>query len=113
MLPRAMTPPLYIAEQKGHLEVLRTLLESRSGVDAALYIAGQKDHLEVLRPLLESRAGMNADKRNGCTPLHRAAQNGHLEVLRALLESRADVDAAREDLYLTGYMRDDSHCGQC
>ena len=105
--------PLYIAEQKRHLEVLRTLLESRSGVDAALYIAGQKDHLEVLRPLLESRAGMNADRRNGCTPLHLAAQNGHLEVLRALLESRADVDAAREDLYLTGYMRDDSHCGQC
>ena len=90
------------------------------GVDAAkrngatpLYIAAQKGHLEILCALMESRAGVDASKGDGATPLYIAEQKEHLEVLRALLESRADVDAAREDLYLTGYMRDDSHCGQC
>ena len=58
-----------------------------------LFIAAQKGHLEVVRFLVES--GANKDQGttdDGATPLFIAAQKGHLEVVRFLVESGANKD---------------------
>ena len=72
-----------MAAEKGH----------RTGA-TPFYLAAAKGHLEVVRFLVESGAN-NKDQgttENGTTPLCIAAQNGHLEVVRFLLESSANKD---------------------
>ena len=57
-----------------------------------LCIAAQRGHLEVVRFLVE--AGANKDQGRtdtGATPLFTAAQNGHLEVVQFLVESGANM----------------------
>ena len=54
-------------------------------------MAAHKGHLEVVRILVES--GANKDQGNtddGMTPLSIAAQEGHVEVVRFLVESGAN-----------------------
>ena len=57
-----------------------------------LRAASNKGHIDVVRVLLDHGANVNTiDKRN--TPLRSAYVGGHLEIMRLLLEHGADVDA--------------------
>ena len=93
--------PLFMACHKGHLKVVRLLIESGADKDKAtndgvtpLSVACQDGHLEVARLLIESGADKDQATNNGATPLLLACEKGHLEVARLLLESGA-TDAGR------------------
>ncbi|CAK9099458.1 unnamed protein product [Durusdinium trenchii] len=84
-------PPMFVAAERGHLEVVRLLLEAGANQNAArangttaLKDAARNGHLEVVRLLLEAGADKNAAQVNGTTALMAAAEHGHLEVVRLL-----------------------------
>ncbi|KAJ1382996.1 ankyrin repeat-containing domain protein, partial [Ochromonadaceae sp. CCMP2298] len=58
----------------------------------AVHLACVKGHLDVLRLLLEKGADTDAKDVDGMTALHWASQQGHPEVLRLLLEKGANTD---------------------
>lgn len=105
---------LMVACRKGHLDVVRVLLESDADVVneideydgmTALMWACSYGHLEVVELLLEYDADVNKvyeaeddevfdDGYNEAyTALHCACMNGHLEVAKLLLKKGADVNA--------------------
>ena len=95
-------PPMLFAANRGHLEVVRLLLEARADQNAAmqngtaaLMAAAGNAHLEVVRVLLEAGADQNAARQDGTTLLMLTAFNGDLEVVRVLLEAAAGQNAAR------------------
>ena len=59
-----------------------------------LFIAAEKGQLQVARLLPEANADKDQANENGTTPLFIAAQQGHLEVARLLQEANADKDKA-------------------
>jgi len=86
--------PVFIAAEKGHLEVVRALVSSGADVNSArttdgatpVFMAAQNGHLEVVRVLVSSGADVNAARTdNGCTPVFIVAEKGHLEVVLALV----------------------------
>ena len=52
-----------------------------------LWIASEKGHLEIVRLLIESGGSVNQPHKTGATPLHVASQEGHLEIVKLLIES--------------------------
>ena len=63
-----------------------------------LFIAAEKGHLEVVRFLVESGANKDqASTDDGSTPLFIAAGKGHLEVVRFLVEFGAKEDQGKTD----------------
>jgi ankyrin repeat protein len=83
--------PLLVAAQKGHLAVVKFLVEEgKASVDQAtnddatpLFIAAQEGHLDVVKYLVEEgKANVNQSRISGATPLFIAAQNGHLCVVK-------------------------------
>jgi len=93
--------PLFVATQKGQLEVVRLLLDAGANVDKAdsdgwtpLQIASQKGHLDIVRVLVEEGADKDKVDSWGRTPLSVASQNGHLEIVRLLVDAGADKDKA-------------------
>ena len=94
---------LFVAAKRGHLEVVRLLLEAGAQTDAhaanrngatALMIAAENGHLDVMQLLLKAGADKDSATAGGATALMLAAQNGHSEVVRVLLEAGADKEAA-------------------
>ena len=63
----------------------------------ALKIAAKKGHLAVVKLLLEAKEDVNVGDRKWRTALHAAAKNGDLAVLKLLLESKAEVDRKDKD----------------
>ena len=91
--------PLYIAAQKGRLEVAR-LLQANADMDKATQDGVTLDcssagQLELSRVLLEANANMDKAMQDGATPLYTAAAYGQLEVALLLLEAKADMDSWR------------------
>ena len=75
--------PLYVAAQRGHLDVVRTLLEAGADANKAsdgghspLYFAAQNGRVDVLSILLQGGADANRPTEIGVTPLLIAAQQG-------------------------------------
>ena len=96
--------PLHYAASKGHVNIVKTLLDNGSDMDAKdessvtpLFLAAQAGHATVVRQLLDrgSKAAGDATT-GGQTALHNAAMIGHSEVLAELLKapsSGVDVNA--------------------
>ena len=107
---------LYIACQKGHLELVRLLVEKGAGVDiegcnmfTPLYMACQKGHLEIVQVLLEMGADINKSN-GGWTSLIIACVRGHLDVVRLLLEKGADMNkASTGGITPLAFARDQGH----
>lgn len=66
---------------------------AHQGKETALHEASGKGHMEVVKLLLERGADVHAKEKNDETPLHVATGRGHTEIVKLLLERGADVHA--------------------
>ena len=86
--------PLMLASLKGLLPVVVQLIERGADVNkpgwAPLHYAATKGHLEVMKVLLENHAYIDAASPNGSTPLMMAAMYGTPSAVKLLLEAGAD-----------------------
>lgn len=77
---------LYIAVQKGHVEIAKLLLAHGADVDfihfrdTLLHLAAANGHIEMVRLLVENGANVNAVGIYSYTPLHKATQCAGLNV---------------------------------
>ena len=92
--------PLYMAAERGHVEVVSRLLTAGASVDKArtldgatpLFIAAKNGHGVVFSRILA--AGASVDKArtlDGATPLVIAAENGHGVVVSQLLAAQPEA----------------------
>lgn len=67
-------------------------INARGGhYDTPLRAASAKGHLNIVRLLLNSNANPNLFDEEGKAPIHSASESGHLEVVKILVEYDADV----------------------
>jgi hypothetical protein len=92
--------PLHAATYKGHIEVVRVLLDHGANINATrrdketpLNAAYRGKHLEVMQLLLEHGADANAGGPLNWKPLHSASFEGHADVVQLLLDHGADINA--------------------
>jgi ankyrin repeat protein len=94
---------LYLAAQKGQLEIVKALLNLGADVNVLfanqytpVYVAAEKGREKVIQLLAaETKADLNFPDKKGITPLIAAVQEGHANVVKALLETgRVDINKA-------------------
>jgi ankyrin repeat protein len=102
--PEKEQPSLYTASENGQLDIVRSLLDGGSDVNAtyenrmtALHVASYKGKLEVAKLLIVCGAYVDSRSRAGWTPLHLALRESHLEVTRLLLDHGANINAKARD----------------
>jgi ankyrin repeat protein len=90
--------PLIGAAQRGHVEVVRKLLEFHADVNAkandgltAVMQAAQAGHAPVVKALVAAGAELNIKRGDGATALIGAAQHGHAAIVDELLAGHANV----------------------
>ncbi|EAX87669.1 sex-determining protein, putative [Trichomonas vaginalis G3] len=69
----------------------------KSNGETPLFIASQKGHLEVVEYLISIGANKEAKNKDGYTPLICASENGRLEVVKYLISAGADKEAKNND----------------
>jgi transient receptor potential cation channel subfamily A member 1 len=94
--------PLHMACLKGHLKVVKILMQANAKVSAKnevvrtpLHCAAKNGHTEVITLLINQRTGLqhlNDEDEQSNTALHLASMGGHATACLALLEAGADVD---------------------
>ena len=96
--------PLWLAVRKGHVKVVKLLLESGANVDTqdrdgttVLHFAVEKEQDKVVQVLLESGVNVNGQHKDGRTALHFAVEKGQEKFVQLLLECGANVDAEDKD----------------
>ena len=98
------TTPLCSAAKRGHLQVVRILLQAPAiAVDQAtddgvtpVAIASQEGHNDIVRLLLMKGADPNIKHVSGITPLHLAGMCGHTAIVEMLLRVGSDMDVEVE-----------------
>lgn len=111
--------PLMEACAKGHLQIVRILLQYHARVDVfdevrkntpflsyfqidfifqhgktALHLAAENGHMEICDILLRNKAFINSKTKLGVTPLHLACMQGHNKVVTLLVQAhKASTDA--------------------
>ena len=95
------TTPLYVSCHRGHMEVIRFLVDSKVDLDSAasngwtpVHIAARKGRFEVVRLLTSHGADLNKAALDGATALHAAVMNDHFDVAEFLLKNGADPNLA-------------------
>lgn len=90
--------PLLIACNRGHMELVNTLLANHARVDvfdtegrSALHLAAEHGYLQVCDALLTNKAFINSKSRVGRTALHLAAMNGYSHLVKFLIRDHAAV----------------------
>ena len=71
--------------------------KSENNIHTPLYYAAHKGHMGVVKVLLDGGANPNVETRNGWTPLHSAVMEGHKDVAKLLLEAGADPTKEAKD----------------
>ncbi|MCU0534960.1 MAG: ankyrin repeat domain-containing protein [Hydrococcus sp. Prado102] len=96
--------PLMLAASKGHINVVRVLLDRQANLQLrdcfgrdAMSLACIKGHLEVVRALIQAGVSVNRQDVEGDTPLLMALSNQHKKLARFLIESGAEVNAQNND----------------
>ncbi|HKO97555.1 MAG TPA: ankyrin repeat domain-containing protein [Pyrinomonadaceae bacterium] len=92
---------------KGHLNIVRILLDTGAPIDSsspgdgstALHVAAFKGRPDIVEMLVKAKASINCQMTDGFTPLHLAAQGGHIEIVKTLLATGADVYATTSRRY--------------
>ncbi|XP_052075517.1 ankyrin-1-like [Mytilus californianus] len=64
---------------------------------SSLYQASQKGHIDVVKELIQHSADVNKCNKNDASPLHIASQEGHVNVVKELLQHSADVNQCTND----------------
>ena len=97
---------LWIASWRGHLQVVKLLLQAGADRDqcnydgvSPLHVAAHKTDLDLTYILLRFAADVNCLTLGYQTPLFKACRQGCAEVARVLLQAGADVDKAAMGLY--------------
>jgi len=92
--------PLYVAAEKGQLEMARTLIAAKADARAltpngetVLHAAAMIESAALMTALIEAGAEINAANRDGETPLHWAAMTGTFLAVKALADAGADLNA--------------------
>nr|XP_014353437.1 PREDICTED: ankyrin-1-like [Latimeria chalumnae] len=93
--------PLLVSAERGHTEIVKTLLQNHARVDvfdehgkAALHLAAENGYDQIADILLWHKAFVNAKTKLGLTPLHLGAQNGFNRLVKLLVETHlASIDA--------------------
>ena len=88
--------PLMLAALKGHLVLVKKLVERDADVNktgwTALHYAASGGHTQVIDFLLENSAYIDAESPNGTTPLMMAAMYGSPESVKLLIQAGADLN---------------------
>jgi ankyrin repeat protein len=93
--------PLHWANYKGHVQVVKELLDHGANTEAEgfdgdtpLHCACWYGHFAIVIGLLGHGVNIDAKESLGHTPLHLAILRGHLAIVKALLAVGADILAA-------------------
>lgn len=105
---------LFVAAQKGHLDIVKALLaagakpnQARDDGFTPLIVAIHSGYLDIVNALLAAGAKPN-QARNGFTPLYIAVEKGHLDIVKALLAAEAKPDQATDDGFTPLFIAVDS-----
>ncbi|KAI9489636.1 hypothetical protein BDB00DRAFT_962087 [Zychaea mexicana] len=99
--PSTGLTPIHFAASRGHVEIVRCLVEDyHVSVDSRdkegetpLLKASYAGHYHVVQYLLSKKANIHQKDKDGWTALHNACSRGYLPVARLLLERGAHVNA--------------------
>ena len=87
------------AADKGHIEIVKFLLEKGANVNiidnygnTPLLWAIDKKHLEMVKLLIENGANLNVENNIGGTPLHIAVDKEHVGIARLLIINGVDIN---------------------
>jgi cytohesin len=97
--------PLYIAADRGHFELCKSILETESVIDGnpriyngdtPLHSAAQNGHYKICELIVNESVNKNPKNDAGFTPLYVAVQNGFLDICKLIIENVKDKNPANK-----------------